>query len=558
MRNIKYIFAFVFTFIISISTLKANTLNSLDIEATIDKDGIVHVVEVWDMNNSEGTEVYKQELNLGEMNITNFSVSDESYYYTGESNWNVDGSFEDKAYKYGINTVSNGIELCWGISEYGHKTYTISYDLENAIFLVDDAQVFERKFVNALNTPAKNFTVVITGYEDFSDSLDVWGYGYKGYAYVNGGKIYLSNDENTSLSSTDYAVLLVKFPLNYFELANEIRHDDMITFDDVEKDVENGSYDYDYGEGSNIIGTITNIIIFLLFDGVFAAIIIGKEKYKFGEAGKKINMNDINAFRDIPCKKDIYRAYFIAQAYKLNKKNTDFFGSIFLKWIDKDKISIVKEEKKKLLGGTKEVISVDLSKFGESDIKVEQDIYNIIYAASNDGILEEDEFEKYAKNHYNKLLDWFTSAEEYGRDLYCSDSLVTKAGSKYLIDDKVKNDAIELAGLKKYLMEFASMDEKKPIEVKLWKEYLMYAQIFGIADQVAKQFKKLYPEVIQEMQNSNIDVADIILLNHFSSAAVVSASSARTAARNYSAGGGGFSSGGGGGSFGGGGGGGTR
>lgn len=102
------------------------------------------------------------------------------------------------------------------------------------------------------------------------------------------------------------------------------------------------------------------------------------------------------------------------------------------------------------------------------------------------------------------------------------------------------------------------MDTKQPIEVKLWKEYLMYAQIFGIADEVAKQFKKLYPEIVNEMNMSNIDVADIILLNHFSHTAVVSASSARNAAQNYSGGGGGFSSGGGGGGSFGGGGGGTR
>ena len=87
----------------------------------------------------------------------------------------------------------------------------------------------------------------------------------------------------------------------------------------------------------------------------------------------------------------------------------------------------------------------------------------------------------------------------------------------------------------------------------------MFAQIFGIADKVAEQFKNLYPKEIYELNDtySSLDLGDIIILNAISHSAVASATSARTAAQNYSSGGGGFSSGGGGmGSFGGGGGGG--
>jgi uncharacterized membrane protein len=149
-----------------------------------------------------------------------------------------------------------------------------------------------------------------------------------------------------------------------------------------------------------------------------------------------------------------------------------------------------------------------------------------------------------------KLID---KCEEYGRDLYVADSLVTKENSKYLINDKVKNDAIELAGLKKYLKDFSNINQKEAIEVKLWKEYLMFAQIFGMADKVAEQFKNLYPEIMAEVNNYHLNMTDIIFLNSMSRVAASSASSARSAAQSYSGGGGGFSSGGGGGgSFGGG------
>ena len=85
----------------------------------------------------------------------------------------------------------------------------------------------------------------------------------------------------------------------------------------------------------------------------------------------------------------------------------------------------------------------------------------------------------------------------------------------------------------------------------------MDAQIFGIADEVAEQFKKLYPEIIADMDSIGYDYGDIIFINTITRDGIRSASTAKSRAESYSSGGGGFSSGGGGGgSFGGGGGGG--
>ena len=109
-----------------------------------------------------------------------------------------------------------------------------------------------------------------------------------------------------------------------------------------------------------------------------------------------------------------------------------------------------------------------------------------------------------------------------------------------------------MAGLKKFLNEFSTIKDRESIEVKIWDEYLMYAQIFGIAKKVAQEFKKLYPDIITEEYYN-----DIIFIHTISYDGVRAASVAKSRAESYSSGGGGFSSGGGGGgSFGGGGGGG--
>ena len=131
---------------------------------------------------------------------------------------------------------------------------------------------------------------------------------------------------------------------------------------------------------------------------------------------------------------------------------------------------------------------------------------------------------------------------------------------KNVMDDTLYYESQKLYGLKLFLTEFSNIKQREAIEVNLWDEYLMYAYIFGIADKVVKQFKNLYPEVVVEMQNMNMDFDTFIFINDISRSSVLSARSAKSEAEakasSYSSGGGGFSSGGGGGgSFGGGGGG---
>ena len=94
----------------------------------IDKNGNAEVTEVWNANLTQGTEGYRPCTNLGESEISNFSVSDKTgKKYKTLSTWNVNASFNSKAYKCGYNYVNGVVELCWGISNYGNNTYTLKY-----------------------------------------------------------------------------------------------------------------------------------------------------------------------------------------------------------------------------------------------------------------------------------------------------------------------------------------------------------------------------------------------------------------------------------------------
>ena len=182
----------------------------------------------------------------------------------------------------------------------------------------------------------------------------------------------------------------------------------------------------------------------------------------------------------------------------------------------------------------------------------------MMYVASKDGILENKEFEKWCKSSYEKILGWFDNILKDQRSLLTSDGLIKSDGkgvfgTKYTATQELKNEALYIAGLKRFLLDYTLIKDRTAIEVELFENYLIYAQLLGIAKEVSKQFKELYPDMIEQTNYNSYD--NIIYINHVSSSGISSANAARAAAESYSSGGGGFSSGGGGGgSFGGGGG----
>lgn len=343
--------------------------------------------------------------------------------------------------------------------------------------------------------------------------------------------------------------ILAKFPLGTFNLENKLDY----SFDYYYEMAEDGAVHYANDRTSNVISAIFGFITFLLFFICpILLIIYGASKASngnldFGTTGNNVP-KDVPMFRDIPCRGDIFRAYFIAKNYKLMHKKTDFLGAILLKWLKENKIKIEKENVGMLF--KKEDTCIVLNKDSTFENNLEQDLHSMFYTASKDGILEKKEFEKWCSNHYSKILDWFDKVLDYERDILVSEGKIVKEeykkygfkNQKYVVDSSLMDEAKELKGLKKFLDEFTLIDKREAIEVTLFEDYLIFAQILGISKKVASQFKKLYPEVIEHY---NYDYDDIFLLYTISNSGITKANSARARAQSYSSGGGGFSSGGG-------------
>ena len=561
----KVVFLSVILFIFPL-VVKANSISKINMDIYLDDNGTAHVTETWSANLNQGTEGYKPYYNIGNAKITNFKVSENGKEYTYDDYWNTNSSFDDKAYKNGINYISNGLELCWGISEYGYHDYVLTYDIEGFVASLTDADMIYWTLIPyELSSRPGDVHIKIYADDYFSQDLDVWGYGnYGGTAYVYDGYIEM-NSEGT-LDSNEYMTILVKFDKETFNTHNKLDQDFNYYLDMAEEGAE------EYKKVTIDIGAIISFIFQIFFWGILIISIVkavkkannsvGTRVLDFGPNGKTLP-KEVPNIRDIPFNKDINHTFWVASAYRLNSKKTDFLGAILLKWLMQKKISIKKIETG--LFKNKEETAIDLSKEEVFDNILELELYKMMKEASEDGILESKEFEKWCKKNYKTILSWFDKVIDEETDKLTNQGKITltkKTTMKVFksnvlaVNSSLKEDAIKLKGLKNFLEEFSRMDDKEAIEVNLWEYYLIYAQILGIADKVAKQFKKLYPELIENTEYG-YTYNDIIFINMISFRGMNMATSSMQRAQSYSSGGGGFSSGGGGGgSFGGGGGGG--
>ena len=569
-KKIKILILSLFAFVLLtlFNTADANSINSISMDIFLDDEGNASVTEVWECYATEGTEVYHPYYNLGNSKITDLIVSDSKGEYTTLSHWNTSGDLEDKAYKCGINKISDGVELCWGISEYGYHTYTAKYKISNFVSELTDSQMIYWTLIpHNFSDSIGNAYIKIHSNFNIDDSVGVWGYGnYGGTAYVYDGYIEMQSDG--SLSKSEYMTILVEFPLETFKCNNKLDND----FEHYYNMAEDGATHYTYEDDSfeTISTRIALIVMFICFWGfIFSVIVIGYiifsnlKHYDFGPEGKKIT-KDAPYFRDIPCNKDLYRAYFVANEYNILKNKNDIAGAIILKWIKDGIISVRQETKGKILKKEEAVITI-INENPKITNKNEQKLFDLLCKQSilevdGNKTVDNEKLKKWCEDHYERVFSWFDSVLKEEKDKLVEEGLLIKKKATFLkifkydtyeISQELREDAVQIAGLKKFLLDYTLIKEREAIEVHLFEEYLILAQMLGIAKKVAKQFSELYPDLVEQSCFNSYD--NFYFVNAYAYSAVHEASVAKSRAESYSSGGGGFSSGGGGGgSFGGG------
>ena len=548
-----YLASFIFVLILSFGSVNAsNKITSISMDIYINDSGDANVTEVWECRATEKTEWYHTYKNIGKSEIKNLTVTDENgNMYETLPSWDVDKDFYGKKNKCGINYINRGYEVCFGISEYSkNKKYTVKYDITKFVAQINDAQIVYWTLLDFSQDISSAYIKIHSDFR-YKDMLDVWGFGnYGGTCHVYDG--YIEMQSNGRLKSNEYMTILVKFPENTYDIANNFYEKN---FNEYLSMAQEGSTKYrgstitnffdKFCEGISVFGGI--LIILVLPLGHFMNSI---DWYKITTKEERKEVAKYHEYyRDIPCNKDIFMAYFISYQYSISKKEEVLWGAMFLKWIKEKRMTVQDTPN----GDKKNLVLHDIDK--EFENSAEENLFRIVIEASKDGILEPKEFEKWATKNYYNFRYYCERVSDVVKYKLLHNGTIEKNKEKYTHLEKLKEEALKLKGLKNYLKDYTKIADRGAIEVELFEEYLMYAQIFGIAKKVRKDFEKLYPDMIEQTVIKSYNDLDYIW--HVSNRAVTRAQSARSSARamSYSSDGGGFSSGGGGFSSGGGGGG---
>ena len=118
-----------------------------------------------------------------------------------------------------------------------------------------------------------------------------------------------------------------------------------------------------------------------------------------------------------------------------------------------------------------------------NDAGIEYFLQEMLYNASGaDHLLQPDELKNYVKQN---PLEWRPLA-----------TLLNRLTGNTMSEGSLKKDNVQqVVGFMHYLKDFSLVSERNIEETSLWKEYLVFASFYGIADQVRQDMKKVAPDV---------------------------------------------------------------
>ena len=474
-----------------------NHVDKMDIDVTIHDNGSASITQRWVGTFDEGTEVYLP-IEDKSLSVRDLKVWKGSREYLEAEGWNVDWSFEQKKWRSGINRTAKGVELCFGISEYGESIYTFSYDIDPLVKSYIESDGFNFQFVNpGMGTfPSDvNLRIQVEGGKNLSTgNARIWGFGYEGM---------------TSFSEDGYAIAFSTSPLrgsNYMNVTLEIFKGLITPNVEINDTFENAVLNRAL-VGSSFEETLANesrqsfttILFFalILFGFVYKIILSTKRKHRLKKFYKEANY-----FRDTPNAGNLAMSHILYKDFDIWKnKDTNVIGAIIMKMINNGNLEPLQEKSYGFFGNEK--VSTSLRDGKEPEDPLLKELYNIIIqAAGDDGVLQENELKKYAQQNYEALIEYIKSLDTKGHSALNQEGCYLKVGGKKLADlnEKGQKELSEVYGLRKFLDEFTLINERSITEGVIWEDLMVYATLFGIAEKVLSELKEVYPDKLVEVE----------------------------------------------------------
>lgn len=524
-----------------------NHVPAMEIDVALAQDGSAAITQIWTADTDEGTEFYLTIRDGGYLTITDFSVSDEDGPYTCIEDWDLDASFEEKAGKCGIHETQDGVELCWGISKYGSRQYTLTYVLHDLVGAYSDADGFNHRFVDEMGTFPTDVTLTIRcqdGTPLTDENCDIWAFGCDGQIQFWDGAICAWSEN--ALERGEHMTVMVSLEQGVLSPRRTVDG----SFQDVKDRAFEGS-DYDSkSEEGTFSDFLLGAAILLVIGGIIALAAVIAAKLRKAKLHRQMTRTDY--FRDAPNNGNLNVTHRLGSACELCREDS-LLGVYLLRLISDG--ALEPEE----TGGNSPQVNLRLVRPPRSGDAYEDAFYTILEAAAGpDGVLQAKELERFCDQNGKPLAGFVDSCrQDADRTMIrggCYRGAVCE-GVKSLTE-RGQQQLNEILGLKRFLLDFSLIHERGVRETVIWQDYLIYAHLLGIADQVAPQIRKLYPDALPQVERFERCVGYAGYYNGFMYDAYAMERRRQEAAR--SGGSGGRASFGGGGGYSGGGGGGTR
>lgn len=506
------------TFLISIFGSSSNQssphdLHALDITVHLNSNGTADISERWDMsiNSDEGTEVYKPFRLESNQELFNYRVSMNDELFDYASFWDINDSREGKAYTYGLYEGSDGSEMTWGMSESGDNVYTVDYTISNFITQTDDDQMVYWGFINDSLDPApESASVTITSDVPLNNELNkVWGFGYEGFTEITDNQVRWWTDK--PMDSHNYLVGMLKFTGSPYSTAY-VRPGSFETWlEDAFIDSDYSIQDYrneTYGDGSShpaqapkgpsLMDRIFPILIPLFFFGTFG--FTGYTIFKqyrsimkhYPPYGKLIKETEGEYFRG-RLDEDVF-AYAMALESLAIPDVSSYLIHAALLYLVRDGAIIMRDEGKhvhikftgKRSSNAQAEAFLRILESQTSRTRRKGEDMNLTRMLMS---MEWREIELWLAQvrlhgiHYLKENDYATSLDKtVGKERYRADKQM-----ELHFTDRGLLLRKNLVKYRNYLADYSLVAERSHNEVRLWDQMLIYAAVFGIADEFSEQ-----------------------------------------------------------------------
>ena len=481
-------------------------VRDVDINITLIQNGNIVVHERWDVDTGDKiTEWYLVRGNLGDIEIDDFTVYDgdnDKLEDVGE--WNVDRSRAEKAGKYGIVHKSNGVELCWGVGEYGDHVYHAIYVMTRAVKSLQDYDMLHLQVVSpGLSAPPQHVRVKVNRDEIQLDTTNtrIWGFGFAGRsAFEDDGTIVFESDG--PLDTEDSVIILLRFDKGLIHSPSEQDRPFQEALDRAMEGAHFGDDEEDDPVATGIAFIVTMLLMWFAFlrpfFRMFKSITGADEKLKLG-----FKPDSVSWYREIPLDGDLRMAEYILS----RSGNAPSSGGLPL-------AAVLRLIHNGCLQVNREVEGDAVLSFTDNNLdKVDaasRDLYAMLKSsAGEDNLLQDKEFSTWAKDHARQVYQWSNQVKNEG---VSSLSMLGYYNNKR--KELTQSGAVEarkLFGLKSFLSQFTLVDQREAFEANLWKEYMVYGALFGITDKVCKQLKDIDPALFKEAFNYNLGDLDSVL-----------------------------------------------